>query len=61
VGESLFQVALAGLIAATSKAEPLALLGDAFATPGAWLAMLAFFAIPLSLYAVIWNRAARTA
>ena len=58
VGESLFQVAMAGLIVATSKAEPLALVGDGFATAGIWLAIVAFFAIPLGLYAVVWRRAA---
>jgi putative OPT family oligopeptide transporter len=61
VGESLFQVALAGLIAATSRAEPLALISDAVSTPTALAALVAFFGIPLALYAVIWRRAAERA
>jgi putative OPT family oligopeptide transporter len=61
VGESLFQVAMAGLIVATSRAEPLALVGDGFAATGEWLALVAFFAVPLGLYAVVWGRAGRAA
>jgi putative OPT family oligopeptide transporter len=57
VGESLFQVAIAGLIVATSRPEPLALVGDGFATAAIWLSIAAFFAIPLALYAAVWTRA----
>ena len=51
VGESVFQVLIALLITATGKGEPLAVVGDAFATPSAWLALLAFFAVPAGVYA----------
>ena len=61
VGESLFQVAIAGLIVATSRPEPLGLVSVAFSTPGIWLALVAFFAVPLTLYATVWNRAGRPA
>ena len=39
VGESLFNVALAGLIVVTNKGEPLALVGDGFASTAVWLAL----------------------
>ena len=51
VGESVFQVLIALLITATGKGEPLAVVGEAFAAPAAWLALLAFFAIPAGAYA----------
>ena len=51
VGESVFQVVIALLITATGKGEPLAVVGEAFAAPAAWLALLAFFAIPAGAYA----------
>ena len=57
VGESLFQVAIAGLIVATSRAEPLGLVGDGFAGAGVWLAIVAFFGVPLGLYAVVGQKA----
>ena len=39
VGESLFNVALAGLIVLTSKGEPLAVVGENFAPTALWLAL----------------------
>ena len=51
VGESVFQVLIALLITATGKGEPLAVVGEAFAAPSAWLALLAFFAVPTGVYA----------
>ena len=57
VGESLFQVAIAGLIVATNLPAPLGLAGPGFATAGVWLAIVAFFAVPLGLYRAVWVRA----
>ena len=51
VGESLFSVLMAGVIVATNKGEPLALVGAAFEGPSAGLALLAFVGLPLMLYA----------
>ncbi len=53
VGESLFGVLLAGLIVATGKGEPLALVGDGFAVPGMIIGMVAFIAITGALYRYI--------
>ena len=50
VGESLWGVALAGLIVATGKGEPLALVGDAFAKSAVWLGLIAFAALTAGLY-----------
>ncbi len=57
VGESLFQVLMAGLIVATNEASPLAVVGPGFAAWSDWLALLAFFAVPLTVYWAIWRRA----
>ena len=50
VGESLWGVALAGLIVGTGKGEPLALVGDGFHGPAAGLGLAAFAAITAGLY-----------
>jgi putative OPT family oligopeptide transporter len=57
VGESLFQVLIAGLIVATGSAAPLAVVGDGFAGAARWLALAVFFGVPLALYAVVSRRA----
>ncbi len=59
VGESLFNVALAGLIVASNKGEPLALVGDAFAHTGAILGAVGSIAVVAALY-VFCARVART-
>jgi putative OPT family oligopeptide transporter len=50
VGESLFGVLLAGLIVSTNKPEPLALVGDGFATASLILGGFAFIAVLGGLY-----------
>ena len=50
VGESLFGVLLAGLIVSTNKPEPLALVGDGFATASLILGGLAFALVLGGLY-----------
>ena len=50
VGESLWGVALAGLIVATGKGEPLAVVGDGFAKLAAPIGLVAFAAITAALY-----------
>ncbi|MEO6990492.1 MAG: oligopeptide transporter, OPT family [Candidatus Baltobacteraceae bacterium] len=51
VGESLFNVALAGLIAKTGKPEPLGVVGDSFASPAAVLGSLGFAILVVAVYA----------
>jgi putative OPT family oligopeptide transporter len=50
VGESLFNVALAGLIVGTNKGEPLALVGDAFAGRGMVLGLVGSVVVVAALY-----------
>jgi putative OPT family oligopeptide transporter len=50
VGESLFNVALAGLIVASNKGEPLALVGDAFAGKGIVLGLCGALVSMAALY-----------
>ena len=50
VGESLWGVALAGLIVATGKGEPLAVVGDGFAGPAIWIGLVAFGVVAAALY-----------
>jgi putative OPT family oligopeptide transporter len=50
VGESLFNVALAGLIVSTNKGEPLALVGDAFARTGVILGIVGSVVVVAGLY-----------
>lgn len=59
VGESIFGVALAGLIVATSKASPLAVVGDSFANWASLLGVVGFVAVPFFLYRWIGLRARR--
>ncbi len=54
VGESLFSVALAGIIVASGRGEPLAMVQD-FETPALWLGMAVFAALVVGLYR--WTRA----
>ena len=61
VGESLFNVALAGLIVASNKGEPLAVVGDNFAPFAAVIGGLGYIAITLGLYAWTRSRAAPAA
>jgi putative OPT family oligopeptide transporter len=51
VGESLFNVALAGLIVGSNKGEPLALVGDAFAHSGVVLGLAGSAVVVVGLYA----------
>jgi putative OPT family oligopeptide transporter len=50
VGESLWGVALAGLIVGTNKGEPLALVGDTFQKAAVPIGLIAFAAIAAALY-----------
>ena len=50
VGESLFNVALAGLIVATNKGEPLAVVGDAFTQEGVILGLIGTVVVVAALY-----------
>ncbi len=59
VGESLFGVILSGIIVATNKDAPLALVGDSFALPAMFIGLLAFIATVVGLYRWIGNLAQR--
>ncbi|WP_158912848.1 OPT family oligopeptide transporter [Caulobacter sp. S45] len=61
VGESLWGVALAGLIVATGKSEPLALVGGAFQAVAAPLGLVAFGVVTIGLYRWIAALGRRTA
>ena len=61
VGESLWGVALAGLIVATGKSEPLALVGGAFQAVAAPLGLVAFGVVTIGLYRWIAVLGRRTA
>jgi len=61
VGESLWGVALAGLIVATGKSEPLALVGEAFQAVAAPLGLVAFGVVTIGLYRWIAVLGRRTA
>jgi len=58
VGESLFNVALAGLIVVSKKGEPLALVGDGFAPTSVVLGGVGFVVVAIGLYAWTQARAA---
>jgi putative OPT family oligopeptide transporter len=58
VGESLFGVALAGIIVASGSAAPLAVVGDSFTAASNWIGALAFAIVIGSLYRWIAKRAA---
>ncbi|BDU20294.1 oligopeptide transporter, OPT family [Dyella sp. GSA-30] len=50
VGESLILVLIAAIVAFTSNAAPLALVGDSFAVPAVWIGGIAFAAVMFVLY-----------
>lgn len=50
VGESLIGVVLAAIVVFSGQGEPLALVGEHFATPSKWLGGLAFAGLGLLLY-----------
>ncbi|QGF22848.1 oligopeptide transporter, OPT family [Raineyella fluvialis] len=50
VGESLFGVVFAGIVAATGEESPLGFVPDSFATAANWLGVIVFTAIVLGLY-----------
>ena len=50
VGESLFGVIYAGIVGATGSEEPLAVLGDSFATPATIIGAVFFFGSIFALY-----------
>ena len=50
VGESLLGVLTAGLIVASGKATPLALVGDSFAGPAQWIGMLMLVVVVFACY-----------
>ena len=58
VGESLFNVALAALIAGTNTGEPLAVVGDGFASTAVVAGGVGFLAVAIGLYAWTRTRAA---
>ncbi|GAC1410783.1 MAG: oligopeptide transporter, OPT family [Candidatus Velthaea sp.] len=57
VGESLFGVLLAGIIVASGKGEPFALVGDSFAAAANVIGTIAFAAVVVGLYRWIGKRA----
>lgn len=59
VGESLFNVALAGLIVASGKGSPLALVGDGFEGPGKVLSLAGYALVATGLYVWTARRARR--
>jgi len=50
VGESLYGVFFAGVVAATGNDSPLAVVGDGFLHPSQWLGAIGFIAVILWLY-----------
>jgi putative OPT family oligopeptide transporter len=50
VGESLILVLIAAIVAFTSNAAPLALVGDSFSVPAVWIGGVAFAAVMFVLY-----------
>lgn len=50
VGESLFGVAFAGVVAVSGSDSPLAVVGSSFAKPGIIIGLLAFTGIIVWLY-----------
>lgn len=50
VGESLFGMVFAAIVAASGREEPLALVGDGFAHPAQWLGGLVMIAVLVWLY-----------
>jgi putative OPT family oligopeptide transporter len=58
VGESLFGVLLAGIIVATAKASPLAVVGDSFTAASNWIGAIAFVGVIAALYSWIAQKSA---
>ncbi|MBS0556321.1 MAG: oligopeptide transporter, OPT family [Proteobacteria bacterium] len=50
VGESLLGVIIAAVVAFSGNAAPLAVVGEAFATPSIWIGGIAFIAVTVVLY-----------
>jgi hypothetical protein len=50
VGESLFGVAFAGIVAVTGRETPLAVVGDSFTNGGIVLGLVLFTAVTAALY-----------
>ena len=50
VGESLFGVLFAGIVAASGNSAPLAIVGESFATIAQWLGLVVFAAVIFGLY-----------
>ncbi len=59
VGESLFGVLMAGIIVASGKGTPLALVGDAFATPSQFVGTVVFVGAVIAMYRWTMARASR--
>jgi putative OPT family oligopeptide transporter len=57
VGESLYGVMFAGVVAATGKDEPLGIVGDGFLVPSRWLGTLLFVALIAWLYRRVMRNA----
>ena len=60
VGESLFGVIYAGIVGATGSEEPLAVVGDSFATPATFIGAIFFIGSIALLYRWIRGVVART-
>ena len=60
VGESLFGVIYAGIVGATGNEEPLAVVGDSFATPATFIGAIFFIGSIALLYRWIRGVVART-
>lgn len=54
VGESLFGVFLAAVVAATGKESPLGVVGDGFLHPSEWIGAIVFIAVVAGSY--LWTR-----
>ena len=50
VGESLWGVVFAAVVASTGKDEPLAVVGESFLTAGKWIGAIVFIGIVVALY-----------
>lgn len=60
VGESLFGVLNAGIIAASGEETPLAIVGESFEGPAKWIGVIVFAGIIATLYRVIGSRTKAT-
>jgi len=55
VGESLFGVAFAGIVAGVGGDAPLAVVGEGFRTPGIVIGLLLFAALIAGVYGLAWR------